>query len=106
MTGGEAKASDKVGAAFTAWDGYISGRNIELVRGKRIVQSWRTSRFTDAEPDSIITVTLALAKGGADLLLEHADVPDGDAHKGYENGGWEEHYFTPMKEYFGGKDQR
>ena len=61
MTGGEAKASDKVGGAFTAWDGYIWGKNIELVRGKRIVQSWRTSQFTDADPNSILTVTLANA---------------------------------------------
>lgn len=106
MTGGKASASDKVGAAFTAWDGYISGRNIELVRGKRIVQSWRTNQFSDAEPDSIVTVTLAPAKGGADLILEHANVPDGDNHKGYENGGWEDHYFKPMQEYFGKKDRR
>jgi len=26
-------------------------------------------------------------------------VPDG--HTGYQNGGWETHYFQPMKKYFG-----
>ena len=51
MTGAEATASDKVGASFTAWDGYIHGRNIELVKGRRIVQSWRTSEFSDGEPE-------------------------------------------------------
>ena len=51
MTGGKASMSDEIGAAISAWDGYITGRNLHLVRGKRIVQSWRTSRFTDAHAD-------------------------------------------------------
>jgi activator of HSP90 ATPase len=104
MTGAKAKASDKVGAAFTAWDGYIWGKNLELVRGERIVQSWRTTQFSDADPDSILTVTLAPIADGAELTLVHSNVPDG--HKGYEEGGWEDNYFAPMKAYFGGKSQR
>jgi len=98
MTGAKAKASNKVGAAFTAWEGYIQGKNIELVPGKRIVQSWRTSEFTDADPDSTLTVTLAPAKGGSKLTLEHSNVPDDQ--KSYEDGGWKDNYFAPMKEYF------
>jgi uncharacterized protein YndB with AHSA1/START domain len=104
MTGAEATASDQVGADFTAWDGYIRGRNVELVKGRRIVQSWRTSKFSDADPDSIVTVTLAPAKGGVRLTLEHSNVPDG--HKSYEGGGWEDNYFAPMKEYFGKERRR
>jgi uncharacterized protein YndB with AHSA1/START domain len=99
MTGAEATASDQVGAGITAWGGYIRGRNIELVKGRRIVQSWRTSEFSDADADSIVAVTLAPAKGGARLTLEHANVPDD--HTSYEEGGWEDNYFAPMKEYFG-----
>jgi len=100
MTGAEAKASNEVGGAFTAWDGYIEGENLALVRGKRIVQSWRTSQFDDADADSILTITLAPVAGGTELTLEHSNVPDGEAHKGYENGGWEDNYFAPMKKYF------
>jgi uncharacterized protein YndB with AHSA1/START domain len=103
MTGGAATASDRIGGAFTAWDGYISGRNLALEPGRRIVQSWRTTRFAAADPDSIVTLTLAPVAGGVALTLEHADVPDGDAHKGYENGGWADHYFTPMRAYFAGQ---
>jgi uncharacterized protein YndB with AHSA1/START domain len=104
MTGAKAKASNKVGAAFTAWDGYIHGKNIELVPGKRIVQSWRTSEFTDADPDSTITITLAPAKGGSMLTLDHANVPDDQ--KSYEEGGWEDNYFAPMKEYFSARKRK
>ena len=38
--------------AITAWDGYISGRNVELIPGERIVQTWRTSEFGVSDPDS------------------------------------------------------
>jgi uncharacterized protein YndB with AHSA1/START domain len=103
MTGAKATASDKVGAEFTAWDGYIHGENLELVKGKRIVQSWRTSQFDEGVADSTITVTLEPVSGGTALTLEHANVPDGEEHKGYEEGGWADNYFKPMKAYFAKK---
>ena len=51
MTGGDAEVSERVGAAYSAWDGYITGRNVELVPGRSIVQTWRTSEFADDDPD-------------------------------------------------------
>jgi hypothetical protein len=90
--------SDEVGDEVAAWDGYISGRNLELVPGERIVQSWRTTEFTDEHEDSIITVTLEEVEDGTLLTLVHSKVPED--HKSYEQGGWQTHYFEPMKAYF------
>jgi uncharacterized protein YndB with AHSA1/START domain len=98
MTGAEASMSDEIDAEVSAWDGYISGRNIELVPGERIVQSWRTTKFTEEQEDSIITVTLEESDGETLLTLIHSHVPD--AHTSYQRGGWQEHYFEPMIEYF------
>jgi activator of HSP90 ATPase len=98
MTGGKASMSSDVGADVSAWDGYIIGRNLELVPGERIVQSWRTPEFPDDHADSIINVTLAGAPGGTLLTLVHSNVPDGQTS--YEQGGWQEHYFEPMQDYF------
>jgi uncharacterized protein YndB with AHSA1/START domain len=98
MTGSEAIMSDEVGDEVAAWDGYISGRNLELVPGERIVQSWRTTEFTDEHEDSIITVTLEEVEDGTLLTLVHSKVPED--HKSYEQGGWQTHYFEPMKAYF------
>ncbi len=98
MTGGEAKIDKRVGGAYTAWDGYISGKTLELAPGVRIVQSWRTSQFAAADPDSTVTVELAPAKTGARLTLIHKGVPDGQTS--YEKGGWQDFYFRPMKAYF------
>src|SRR4051812_24510807 len=98
MTGGAAEMSGAVDGAFTAWGGYISGKNLQLAPNTRIVQSWRTTQFTEQDADSVITVSLAPAESGMRLTLQHTSVPDG--HTGYEQGGWERSYFTPMREYF------
>jgi uncharacterized protein YndB with AHSA1/START domain len=98
MTGGEASMSDETGAEVSAWDGYITGRNLELVPGERIVQSWRTTQFTDEHEDSQITVTLQAVEDGTLLTLEHTNVPD--MQQSYEQSGWQTHYFDPMKKYF------
>jgi uncharacterized protein YndB with AHSA1/START domain len=103
MTGGEAAMSDEVGAEVVAWGGYITGRNLELVPGERIVQSWRTNRFTDQHEDSIVTVTLEEVAEGTLLTLVHSKVPADQT--GYEQGGWQEHYFEPMKDYFAKRQQ-
>lgn len=98
MTGGEAIMSDAIGGEVSAFDGYITGRNIELVPSERIVQSWRTTQFEEDHEDSILTVTFEDADGVALLTLVHANVPD--EQTSYEQGGWEEYYFEPMKTYF------
>jgi len=101
MTGGQANISNEPGGAFSAWDGYISGRNLELVPGERIVQAWRTTKFDEDHEDSIVTITLEDRDDGALLTLSHSNVPD--THLGYEQGGWHTHYFEPMIAYFTGK---
>jgi uncharacterized protein YndB with AHSA1/START domain len=103
MTGAEALQSDELGADVEAWDGYISGRNLELVPGERIVQTWRTTEFTDEHEDSIITVTLEETADGTLLTLAHANVPSDQ--KSYEQGGWQTHYFEPMQQYFAKRSQ-
>jgi len=98
MTGGAATMSDVIGADVSAWDKYITGRNIELIPGERIVQSWRTSEFGAEHEDSIITLTLEPVEEGTLLTLEHTNVPE--EHRSYEEGGWQENYFEPMVAYF------
>jgi activator of HSP90 ATPase len=98
MTGGEAEASNKIGAPHSAWDGYITGENVELAPGTRIVQKWRTSEFAADDPDSTIIIALTPVKTGTKLTLTHRGVPNGQTS--YEKHGWRDHYFKPMKAYF------
>ncbi len=50
FTGSPATTNAKVGSEFQAWDGYISGKNLELVKGKKIVQEWETHRVAGGLP--------------------------------------------------------
>lgn len=97
MTGSPARVSDQIGGDFEAWDGYIHGKNLELVPNKRIVQAWRTSEFSEKEPDSRIDITLEPSGKQTKLTLRHTNLPP---HGGQYEDGWVESYFEPMKEYF------
>ncbi len=97
MTGGMAVVSDKTGERFTAWDGYIEGSNIKLEPYKKIVQSWRTSEFTEDEEDSQIEINLHEENGVTELTLIHTNLPE---HGEQYRQGWVDNYFVPMKEYF------
>ena len=99
MTGGAAIVSDVVDGVFTAWDGYIEGKNLVLEPNRRIIQSWRTSEFEADEPDSELEILLAEHDNGTEITLLHRNLP---AHGEQYNQGWVNHYFNPMKEYFEG----
>ena len=101
ITGGQpAQITPEKGAAFTVWNGYITGRNLDLEPGRRIVQSWRTTKFTADDPDSRIEVVLEPVAGGTKVTVHHSNVPDG--HTSYRDGGWQRSYFDTMKKHFGG----
>ncbi len=97
MTGAKAKVSNKVGETFVAWDGYITGKNLILEPGKRIVQAWRTSEFADDEEDSQIEIIFKEVKEGTKLTLRHTKLPP---HGEIYEQGWVDSYFNPMKDYF------
>ena len=98
MTGATAEVDPHVGGEFTAWDGYIWGRTLALEPGVRIVQSWRTLEFDENQPASQIEVRLEPVDGGTSVRIRHTMVPSDQL--GYENGGWQDNYFEPMKAYF------
>jgi hypothetical protein len=94
--------SDEIGAEVSALDGYITGRNLELLPSELIVQSWRTPEFSDQHEDSIVTLRLEEVEDSTFLTPVHSHVPD--EHMSYEQGGWQEYYFEPMREYFANRE--
>ena len=98
ITGSPAQNDGRVGGRHSAWAGYITGTNVALERGRRIVQSWRTAEFPPEAPDSRLELCFAEVNGGTELVLEHVDLPE-DQARAYEQG-WVEHYFEPMKRHF------
>jgi activator of HSP90 ATPase len=102
ITGGPAKISARVEAEFSAWDGYIVGKNIALEEDKKIVQSWRTVEFPAKAPDSLLELIFEEEDGGTRIRLTQTGLPKSQA-KNYELG-WTQFYWGPMQKYF--DDQR
>ncbi len=99
FTGGEkAVASSREGAQFTAWDGYISGTNVEIFPHKKIVQKWRTAEFESSDEDSLIELTFVYKDNYTLLTLTHSNIPEGQGER-YKKG-WKDFYFIHMKKFF------
>jgi activator of HSP90 ATPase len=103
FTGAKATGAARVGAKFTAWDGYIEGVHRELVPGRKIVQDWRTTEWPSGMPASRVEFTFKAAKGGTEIRMRHANVPSSQAD-GYRQG-WIDYYWTPLKAYFSGREE-
>jgi len=102
MTESSAEIDPRIGGRHSSGDGYISGENLELEPGVRIVQSWRTTDFDDSDPDSRLELTFEETDEGSLLTLRHTNIPSGQGES-YQKG-WEEYYFDPMEEYFDGME--
>lgn len=97
-TGAETTSDPVIGGLMTAWDGYISAKNIELVPGKKIVQEWTTTDWPAGAGPSRLEITLEKDGKGTLLTMNHTLIPrEGDAD--YDSG-WYESYWEPMKKYF------
>lgn len=98
MTGGAAKMTADVGAKYTAWNGYISGKVVTLDLGRRLIMSWRTSDFPRDAADSRVEIHLEALGPSTRVTILHTDIPEGQGEK--YKAGWVDKYFTPMRNYF------
>jgi activator of HSP90 ATPase len=96
----DSKATGKpvVGGKFTAWDGYISGKFLELEEGKRVVQEWASTDFPEGSPPSKLELIFRLVPKGTEIEMVHSNVPKDQEDETAE--GWTEFYWEPLKQYF------
>ena|SRR5271165_7397859 len=91
------------GSAFSLFGGYIQGRQIELVPGERIVQSWRGVDWAPGT-HSLVRFTLKPEGNGTRLLLDHDAYPEGPSpmypswHE-HLSSNWPVFYFEPLEKY-------
>lgn len=95
FTGDTAKIGKKVGERFTAYSGYAEGKNVELMHGRKIVQSWRASDWEEGYY-SQVTFLFEKTKEGTKMTFIQEGVPE----EFYEDikQGWIDYYWKPMKE--------
>jgi activator of HSP90 ATPase len=93
-TGEPVEMSTVPGSEFSIWDGAITGKNIEFVKDKLIVQHW----FFGEEEDSVVTIKLHPDKKGTNVELHQTNIPE-DAFTNMVEG-WDEEYFGNLIQLF------
>ena len=101
FTGSKATGKAMVGGKFTSWDGYISGKYLELEDGKRVVQEWTSTDFPEGYVPSKLELCFNKVPEGTELVMVQSNVPEEQADETAD--GWIEWYWNPLKEYFSGK---
>jgi activator of HSP90 ATPase len=97
FTGAPVKISARVGAAFEAFGGALSGKILQLVPNRLIVQSWRSTQFAKRDLDSTLVLSFWSDPGGARIELTHINVADSD-FAGVSEGWWK-YYWNPWRAY-------
>ncbi len=93
-----AKVDPAIGGKFSTLDGYAHGRTVDLLTGRKIVQTWRTKEFPPSSPDSRLEIQFESADGATRVTILHSSLPEGQGEK-YKKT-WIERYFRPMRAYF------
>lgn len=95
---------EKEGSKFKTHDEYITGKILQLIKNKLVVQSWRGSDWDDPDIDS--TFILSFEQKGKDGILNmvHANIPD--RHYPGIKDGWNTYYWQPWKEYFSSEKKK
>lgn len=96
--GAKAKTSPNEGGTFSAFNGYITGTNVEIFPYKKIIQKWRTTDFAADDEDSLIELFFTFKDEYTLLTITHTNIPDGQAEQYKKN--WKDNYFAYMKKYF------
>jgi len=97
FTESKAKVSREIGGSFSIFEGSLSGKNVELIQDKKIVQTWRGDG--DNWPKgyySTITLVLEPVDDGTLIKFSQTDIPEG-AYESVKEG-WNTYYWEPLKE--------
>lgn len=91
-----AKIERVAGGSFTLVGGRVTGRNIELIPNRLIVQAWRVVPW---QPGiySIVRFELTAKGDGTHLVLDHSGFPPEDVAA--RDNGWRRVYFEPLRKY-------
>ena len=100
ITGAPVAISVEPGSPFRAFNGALTGATLQIIPQRLVIQSWRSTKFNDGDPDStlILAFTSEATNGRIDLV--HLDVPAHNYQSVVE--GWETRYWGPWRRYLAG----
>jgi len=94
-SGYPAEMSTEPGSEFSLWEGDITGKNLEFIQDKKVVQEWY---FGDQPEKSVVTISIFPDKDNSSVTVEHTNIPDEE----YDNiaEGWREYYIGGIINFF------
>ncbi|MGZ6519411.1 MAG: SRPBCC domain-containing protein [Bacteroidia bacterium] len=97
VTGKPGKGAGSEGAYLSLFDGWIQGRQIELIPNKSVIQAWR---FKDWDPGifSIVRFTLIPEGNNTKLVVDQHLHPVAAHEQVLAN--WQPFYFDPFIKHF------
>ncbi len=87
--------SEEPGSEFSLWEDDITGRNLEFIKDKKIVQEWC---FGEQHEKSVVTITIQPDRENCQVTVEHTNIPDKDFAEIAE--GWREYYIGAIADFF------
>jgi activator of HSP90 ATPase len=94
-SGYPAEMSTEPGSEFSLWEGDITGKNIEFIPDKKLVQEWY---FGEQPEKSVVTISIFPDKDNSSVTVEHSNIPDEDFDSIAE--GWREYYIGAIISFF------
>ena len=95
VTGKKAAISPKIGGPFSACGNAVTGVNVDLVPGRRIVQAWRHRSFPEGIFSMAAFTLTPTPDGGTELVLTHRGVPKHLIPETEQN--WRDQYWAKIK---------
>jgi uncharacterized protein YndB with AHSA1/START domain len=87
----------KIGEKFTVYD--ISGKYLELEKGKRIVEEWVNSSWPKGAAPSKVELTFKGTPKGTEVTLVQSNLPM-EVDEDYLLEGWTEYFWDRLNKYF------
>jgi hypothetical protein len=100
ITGFPVTIAAEEGAEFRAFGGQLSGVILAVAEPSLIVQSWRSVKFRDSDPDSVLILSFSAADANGEhgrIDLVHLDVPEHDFEDVTQ--GWQKYYWSPWRAF-------
>jgi activator of HSP90 ATPase len=97
-TGAPASGESTEGGGFSAFGGHITGRHLELVPEKRVVQAWRAKTWPEGV-HSIVRFELHGDSAGTRLVFDHDGFPN--EQQDHLANGWRSMYWEKIATHVG-----
>jgi len=94
-SGYHAQMLTEPGSEFSLWEGDITGRNLEFIQDRKVVQEWY---FGDQAEKSIVTIIINPDEENSQVTVEHTNIPDDEFAQISE--GWREFYIGAIIDFF------